>query len=73
MRKPSLAGSGLEFLTLELNQVLVTSVQEAASNGQEQVFEQITLKAETILVTYRSQNPDGSAGAPVTASVSGGC
>jgi len=73
VRKPSLAGSGLEFLTLELNQVLVTAVQQAASNGQDQFVEQVTLKADSILVSYRSQNPDGSAGAPVTASVSGGC
>jgi hypothetical protein len=51
----------------------VTSVQEAASSGQDQFVEQVTLKADSILVTYRSQNADGSAGAPVTASVSGGC
>lgn len=73
VRKPTSTSSGLEFLTLELSQVLVTSVQQAASNGGDQVVEQITLKAETILVSYRSQNPDGTAGAPVTASVSGGC
>lgn len=73
VRKPVGTSAGLEFLTLELNQVLVTSVQQAASNGQDQFVEQVTLKADSILVSYRSQNPDGSAGAPVTASVSGGC
>jgi type VI secretion system secreted protein Hcp len=73
VRRPVGTSAGLEFLTLELNQVLVTAVQEAGSNGQDQFVEQVTLKADSMLVTYRSQNTDGSAGAPVTASVSGGC
>lgn len=73
VRKLTAAPSGLEFLVVEMNQVLVTSVQQAASSGSDQVFEQFTLKAETILVTYRPQNADGTGGTPVTASVSGGC
>ncbi len=62
-----------EFLTLTLNQVYVTSIQQSGTGGSGQLYEQATLRASTIVVSYRPQNPDGSLGAPVTASVSGGC
>ncbi|MGE0357767.1 MAG: Hcp family type VI secretion system effector [Burkholderiales bacterium] len=68
------AGEGpQEFLTLTLNQVYVTSVQQSGAGGAGQLFEQATLRASTIVVSYRPQNPDGSLGAPVTTSVSGSC
>lgn len=69
----SLGGQPQEFLVLDLSQVYVTSVQQAISAGNNQFYEQVTLKAGTIVMTYRPQNPDGSQGTPVSSSVSGGC
>ncbi len=70
MRK---AGEGQqEFLTYTLNQVYVTSVQQSGSGGGA-LLEQVSLRASSIVVSYRPQNADGSLGAPVTTSVSGSC
>lgn len=71
MRK---AGEGqADFYVVELTQVLVSSLQQAASGAQDRLVEEVALQAGSIAVSYRRQNPDGSLSAPVTASVSGGC
>ena len=71
MRKPGTVP--LEFLKLDLSQVLVSSVQQAVAAGQDRFIEEVTLKAASILVSYRPQNADGTLGTAITASVTGGC
>lgn len=68
------AGEGpQEFLTYTMSQVYVTSVQQSGSGGGGALVEQISLRASSIVVSYRPQNADGSLGAPVTTSISGSC
>ena len=71
VRKPGTVP--LEFLKLDLSQVLVSSVQQAVAAGQDRFIEEVTLKAASILVSYRPQNADGTLGTAITASVTGGC
>lgn len=49
-----------EFLTIKLSNVLVSSFEETAADG-EHPLEHVTLRFAKIEVTYRPQRPDGKA------------
>ena len=54
------------FLTYEFDTVLVSSVQDSGSSGGDSApSESISFAMERALVTYYTQNPDGSLGASV--------
>jgi type VI secretion system secreted protein Hcp len=57
----------VEYLTLTLTDVLVSSYQTGGSNGGDGVSEQISLAFAKIEVEYKPQNPDGSLGTSVLA------
>ncbi len=50
----------LEFLTIKLSQVLVTSYQLGGSHGDDTPTESITLNFRTITMSYQVQKPDGT-------------
>ncbi len=51
-----------EFMRIELENVLVTSLQDSGSAGGDVPTESFSLNYEKIRWTYTVQNPDGSAG-----------
>lgn len=52
----------LEFLTIDLQEVFVTSVTHSATNGGDLPTETVTFSCKQIVSTYLPQNADGSAG-----------
>ncbi len=62
----------VEFLKIELTNVLVSSFQSGASTGAVPT-ESISLSFTSMTVEYREQKADGSLGNAVTATISGGC
>ena len=56
----------VEFLTIRLEDVLVSSYQTTAGGGDESgPLDSISLSFSKIQVEYRETKPDGSLGAPV--------
>lgn len=52
----------LEYLTIVLEQVLVTHVQHGGSGGDDRTTEMVTLNFEKIHMTYTEQTATGAAG-----------
>jgi type VI secretion system secreted protein Hcp len=63
----------LEYLKIELKDVIITSVQDAGSTGESVPMESITLAFGSLNLQYKAQKPDGSIGDAVQATVKGGC
>jgi type VI secretion system secreted protein Hcp len=63
----------LEFLVIEMNDVRVTSVSLGSGSGDQAVSETVTLSFAAATVRYTPQKADGSAGAPQTTALGGGC
>ena len=59
------ADAQVDFFTLTLGNVRITSVQESGSNETPQ--ESVSFTAQTYTFSFIPQKPDGSAGAPITA------
>jgi type VI secretion system secreted protein Hcp len=53
----------LEYLTVTLNEVLVTSLSTGGSGGEDRLTENVTLNFAKVKVDYKEQKPDGTAGA----------
>ena len=61
-------GQQVEFLTLTLTDVLVSSYQTAGSETADTVpMDQVSLNFTKIKFEYKVQNPDGTLGAPISA------
>ncbi len=56
----------LEYLTIEMKKVLITSVSTGGSGGEDRLTENVTLNFATLKVEYKGQKPDGSAEASKT-------
>ncbi len=56
-------GTPLEYVTIKMTDVLVTSVSTGGSGGEDMLTENVTLNFAVVDYTYKPQNPDGSAGA----------
>ena len=65
--------SPIEFLTLEMSNVTVSSYSTGGSGGEDRLTENVTLHFESMTGVYHRQNPDGSAGPAVTFDIAGGC
>jgi type VI secretion system secreted protein Hcp len=61
-RRAGAGKSQLEFLTITLNDVVVTSF-EVNANTENGPVDEVSLAFAQIIVDYREQNPDGSPGA----------
>jgi type VI protein secretion system component Hcp len=59
------ADKQVDFFTLTLGNVGITSVQESGSNETPQ--ESVSFNAQTYTFSFTPQNPDGTAGTPITA------
>lgn len=56
----------LEYLVVELTNILVSSYSTGGSGGEDQQTENITLNFQKVKVTVTSQNEKGGKGDPVT-------
>lgn len=53
----------LEYLTITMEKVMVTSVSTGGSGGEDRLTENVTLNFEKVKVKYVEQKPDGGEGA----------
>jgi type VI secretion system secreted protein Hcp len=56
--------SALEYLTIEMDNVLVTHYATGASSGQERLTENVSLNFAKVKVEYATQNDKGGKGTP---------
>ena len=52
----------LEYITIEMKEVLVTSVSTGGSGGEDRLTENLSLNFAEVKFTYKPQKPDGSLG-----------
>jgi len=55
----------LEYITIDFDDLIVTNVSTGGSGGDDRLTENVTLNFRQFKYTYKTQNKDGSAGAPV--------
>ena len=53
-------GSPIEYITVTMNEVLVTSVSTGGSGGEDRLTENVTLNFGKVKVSYQPQKKDGS-------------
>ena len=58
-------GSPLEYIKLDMKNILITSISTGGSGGEDRLTENITLNFEEFKYTYTPQKPDGSADSPL--------
>lgn len=63
----------LEFLLVELSNVVVTSLSTGGSGGEDRLTENVTLNFASAKVTYTPQKADGSADAAIPAIIAPTC
>ena len=56
----------LEYLTIEMKKVLITSVSTGGSGGEDKLTENLTLNFAEVKVSYKEQKEDGSGGVEKT-------
>ncbi|MET3711968.1 type VI secretion system secreted protein Hcp [Sphingomonas trueperi] len=54
--------SPLEYLTIVMEEVLVSNIQHGGSSGDERTTEMVSLNFEKMHMTYKEQTKDGAAG-----------
>lgn len=52
----------LEYLIIEMDKVMVTSVSTGGSGGEDRLTENVSLNFAKVEVKYKEQKPDGSGG-----------
>lgn len=57
--------SPLEYMKIEMTEVLVSSMSTGGSGGEDRLTENITLNFGKFKVTYTPQKPDGSPDTPI--------
>lgn len=58
-------GKPLDYYVVELEDILISSVQTVGSNGSDLVNESLSINIGSFKVVYTPQKADGSGGAPV--------
>jgi type VI secretion system secreted protein Hcp len=58
-------GAPIDYYTIEMEDVLITSVQTSGSNGGDQIMEAVGLNFGAFKLVYTEQKTDGSKGSPV--------
>ncbi len=53
----------LEYLIIEMEKVLITSISTGGSGGEDKLTENVSLNFAKVEVKYKEQKPDGSGGA----------
>jgi type VI secretion system secreted protein Hcp len=59
----------LEYITIVMQDAMVTSVSNGGSGGEDRLTENFTLDFSSAVFTYTKQNPDGSAGQSQSAQI----
>ncbi len=62
----------LEFLTLTLRNVTISSYSTGGSGGEDRLTENVVLHFQSMQGVYRRQKPDGTADAPITFEIAAG-
>ena len=62
-----------DYLSFTFNNVVITSMQSQAMTALDRLNETMTLGYASATFSYKPQNPDGSLGAPITATVPASC
>jgi type VI secretion system secreted protein Hcp len=62
----------IEFLTLTMTNVTVTSYSTGGSGGEDRLTENVVLHFASLRGEYRRQKPDGSADTPIVFNITGG-
>lgn len=52
----------LEYLVIEMTNVMITSVSTGGSGGEDKLTENVSLNFAKVAVKYKEQKPDGSGG-----------
>lgn len=55
----------LEYITITMKKVLITSVSTGGSGGEDKLTENVSLNFAEVKVEYKEQKPDGSGGPAV--------
>jgi len=63
----------VEYLTVTLTDVLVTSVNSTSTGEGDQLAESLSLSFQTITISYTPQSSDGTPQKPVTTTSKGSC
>lgn len=58
-------GKPLEYIVIELEDIIITSYATGGSGGEELLTESISLNFAEVKISYKPQNPDGSGAAAV--------
>ena len=58
----------LEYITIEMDEVLVTSVSTGGSGGEDRLTENVSLNFKTVDVTYKGRAKTGDAGGKASSS-----
>ena len=66
-------GTPLEYIVLEMSNVLVSSVSTGGSGGEDRLTENVTLNFATMKFTYTPQLASGLPGTPGVANIAGTC
>jgi type VI secretion system secreted protein Hcp len=53
----------LEYITIKMKKVLISSVSSGGSGGEDRLTENVTLNFAQVEYVYKEQKPDGSGGA----------
>ncbi len=56
----------LEYIVIEMEKVMITSVSTGGSGGEDRLTENVTLNFAKVKVLYKEQKPDGSGGPDMT-------
>jgi type VI secretion system secreted protein Hcp len=63
----------LEYIMIEMSNVIVTSSATGGSGGEDRLTENVTLNFASANVTYTPQKPDGTADVPTSAVIAATC
>ena len=63
----------LEYITIEMNNVVVTSSATGGSGGEDRLTENVSLNFASATVRYTPQNANGSGGAPIPGDIATTC
>lgn len=65
VRKAGGKGVAIEYIKIDMTEVMVTSVSTGGSGGEDRLTENVTLNFAKVEFKYTPQKPDGSPGTPL--------
>ena len=65
VRKAGGKGVAIEYIKIDMDEVLITSVSTGGSGGEDRLTENVTLNFAKVVFLYTPQTPTGGAGTPL--------